>query len=572
MKNNLFILSLLLIIFFHSDNLCAQPGWQWAITNNMSFNGVIEAAPIVTDNFGNAFITGTFWINDSVSFGANTIHGQSSVFLVKCDSNGHYDWALNTTYASDCQAKAMCTDASGNVYLLADYVSGDSCGIGSVTMYNPSLYIMDFVAKIDSSGHVQWAKNIIGSQTYGSGYGGIAVDREGNVYITGSYNLPTYSIGPSTLVNASPIGDSSDIYLTKFDALGNPLWGKSFGGHSNDWPNALTLSASGSIYILGSYESATMTIGTDTLTDSLTGTISSNNFLAKFDNNGNPEWAKSVNRNLELYDLKLGNPDNLFTTGYTSSAITLGSFYLPDKGSVLIDYDTSGNINWANVAVGGHTAIGDKVAPDTCGNVWMAGLVLGILTCDSTIIDTPAICNDPLFIAAYDKCGHYIPGTGHILGSGADDELGLALDNRGNLYTGGDYEDATIVIGPDTLVNPGPFHEYLMLAKYRIGSMPCGSYLCNPATLNTITNQFPEANITVYPNPAFNEFTIQNDHSFAPGDKAELLDMAGRLVGKYALNGVAVEVYLTSLQPGIYQCRIITRDHSVIVKKVVILK
>ena len=60
----------------------------------------------------------------------------------------------------------------------------------------------------------------------------VSTDATGNVFWTGNFNDYFITFGTDTLSNSHPGYD--DIFLVKFDALGNVLWDKSVGGFYDD--------------------------------------------------------------------------------------------------------------------------------------------------------------------------------------------------------------------------------------------------------------------------------------------------------------------------------------------------
>ena len=83
------------------------------------------------------------------------------------------------------------------------------------------------------------------------------------------------TIGTTTLTSKGSI----DAYVAKFDAQGNSLWAKSFGGTSNDYANSVAVDASGNAFVAGDFFSSSMTIGSTTLT--VTSNTYSDAFIAK---------------------------------------------------------------------------------------------------------------------------------------------------------------------------------------------------------------------------------------------------------------------------------------------------
>ena len=72
--------------------------------------------------------------------------------------------------------------------------------------------------------------------------------------------------------------NTGDVFLLKYDATGNLVWGTGYGGTSDDRCNAVATGLNNQLYIGGYYTSATANFGTIPLTDADT---SANIFVAK---------------------------------------------------------------------------------------------------------------------------------------------------------------------------------------------------------------------------------------------------------------------------------------------------
>ena len=135
-----------------------------------------------------------------------------------------------------------------------------------------------------------------------------------------------------------------------------------------------------------------------------------------------------------------------------------------------------------------------------------------------------------------------------------------------------------IGFGTDTLLPESVMFEKLFIAKY---AYDYSSFQENCHFRDTIPGDYtqvitiPSASapqIKLFPNPATFECTISADVPFPPGSKAGVYDMAGRLVDEFGLSGCNTVISVIGFRAGIYQCRIITGDGQVVVKKLVVLK
>ena len=75
-----------------------------------------------------------------------------------------------------------------------------------------------------------WIKSAGGTSYNGDQAHGIALDANGNSYVTG-YFVGSATFGSTTLTSA---GSSKDVFVAKYDASGNAQWAKSAGGTSTD--------------------------------------------------------------------------------------------------------------------------------------------------------------------------------------------------------------------------------------------------------------------------------------------------------------------------------------------------
>ena len=109
----------------------------------------------------------------------------------------------------------------------------------------------------------------------------ITCDLYGDIYVTGNFSSDSITFGTTTLTNAGFL----DFYFVKYDAAGNVLWAKSFGGTSYDYAQSVCVDSSGNVFITGQFISPTITFGATTLINTQIG--KSDIYLVKYDANGN---------------------------------------------------------------------------------------------------------------------------------------------------------------------------------------------------------------------------------------------------------------------------------------------
>jgi hypothetical protein len=144
--------------------------------------------------------------------------GNSDVFLLKYDGSGDLLWGQQLGTSRLDMAWALDVDDAG-----CAYISGESDGDFGGT--NPYYHKAPFVCKCDQSGDLVWA-SMLANDAYCTG---VAVDSEGNSYITGytERNL----LGPR-------IG-AWDVYICKHDVTGDLIWGAQLG--TTDWEKSFAV-------------------------------------------------------------------------------------------------------------------------------------------------------------------------------------------------------------------------------------------------------------------------------------------------------------------------------------------
>ena len=173
---------------------------------------------IAVDDLGFIYIAGYF--NDTANFdpGPGTYNlfsfGYSDIFVAKWDVSGNFIWTKQLGGAGSDMAHAIALDVSGNVYTTgwfndsADFDPGP--GIYNLSTLFPDQAI--FISKLDPSGNFVWALQC------GTGKGDLGNDivvKNGDIYVTGSFDGTTDFDPGIGIFNLSPIGGHSNIFVLK---------------------------------------------------------------------------------------------------------------------------------------------------------------------------------------------------------------------------------------------------------------------------------------------------------------------------------------------------------------------
>ncbi|OFX34249.1 MAG: hypothetical protein A2X08_02320 [Bacteroidetes bacterium GWA2_32_17] len=211
---------------------------------------------IALDTYGNIYTTGTFYGTADFDPGYETFNLTSlvsnDIFISKLDSSGNFVWAKSIGGTSNNCGNSITIDISGNIYITG-YFSG-TCDFdpGTGTFNLTSVGNNDiFISKIDTSGNFIWAKTIGG---IGEDYGySIVLDGSGNIFTTGYYSF-TADFDPDTGTFYLNSVGSFDIFVSKYDNLGNFIFAKSMGGTGNDYGLSIALDNSSNLYVTGEFD------------------------------------------------------------------------------------------------------------------------------------------------------------------------------------------------------------------------------------------------------------------------------------------------------------------------------
>jgi uncharacterized delta-60 repeat protein len=244
---------------------------QWATPYNGSTSSIDYANHIVVDSDGNSYITG--W-----SGGANNLHDMTTI---KYDPDGNELWVkrYNGSVDDNDYAYWLALDGSGNVY-----VAGQSVETGSDNDITTIKYA--------ANGDEIWVRHYDGpAHGYDAGQA-IAVDADGNAYVTGNHTLAT----------------GLECVTLKYSAAGDLLWTASFNGPD----------ASGGVFISIALD--------DTASAYVTGFVFSggagDSATVKYDTNGIEQWAQLYDgpghSSDGAYALAVDNNHNVAIAGYST--------------------------------------------------------------------------------------------------------------------------------------------------------------------------------------------------------------------------------------------------------------
>ena len=302
----------------------------------------------------------------------------TEAYAIKYNSSGDPVWATvisnSGTGASEYPQKIY-VDSNQNMYITG-YTNSSGFTVSGLGNLGKTDSTNDgFVLKYNASGVPQWGQIIKGT---GDDYPySVAVDSMGSVYVVGYTNSSGFTI--SGLGNLKG-RDGVDGFVVKYNNSGVPVWGSiigASGSYYHDQVNAVIVDSSDNVYIGGfvQYQATFSGFGVS----KSGGTNGA--FVAKYNMSGAPQWVKlvdSTNADERAIDLKADSSGNVYMLGTTdTSGLTIGSIDLKKPDSTLdnfiVKYDPNGNTLWARLIGGSSTESAVSIMMDSYNNVYALG-------------------------------------------------------------------------------------------------------------------------------------------------------------------------------------------------------
>ncbi len=242
-----------------------------------------------------------------------------------------------------------------------------------------------------SAASTHWIATLGGSNS-DEGYG-VAIDSAGNIYTCGA--------------TTSPDGSSLDAFVAKYNTNGVIQWQRRLGGASSEYAYSIAVDSNSNVYIAGRTDSQ--------------GGGNGDALIAKYNGSGVIQWQRSLGAaSTDLANgIAVDSSGNAYIVGTTASQGAGGNDIFVAK------YNTSGVIQWQRSLGGASGELGNAIAVDSSGNVYITGYG-----------STQTAGNIDCIVAKYDTSG-VIQWQRRLGGASADYGNGIAVDSSGNVYITG---------------------------------------------------------------------------------------------------------------------------------------
>jgi uncharacterized delta-60 repeat protein len=276
--------------------------------------------------------------------------GYNDAIIVKFNASGNKVWAKSYGGNGDDEFNSVTPTTDGGFVVV-----GNSRSINGDFPATKGDYDA-IIAKFNANGNKVWAKSYGGSDT--DDFSSVTSTTDGGFVAVG------YSYSKNGDFPAAWSG--GDALIAKFNASGNKVWAKNYGGIYQDFFNSVTSTTDGGFVAVGSSKSPNGDfLATDGGFDAI---------IAKFNASGNKVWAKSYggSSNDSFSSVTPASDGGFVAVGSTTS--TNGDFpTTKGGGGVIAKFNASGNKVWAKTYGGSYGASLDSVTPASDGGFVAVG-------------------------------------------------------------------------------------------------------------------------------------------------------------------------------------------------------
>jgi hypothetical protein len=331
---------------------------------------------VAVDKYGFTYVAGTFFGTGSLTFGnktlleddpttANDNLSTQQIFIAKYSSTGFPIW-VNKLYTDGISGRVdlagITVSDSGRVYVAGNTTARIKFGFGTFT---PTGCGAGFIAYLSSDDGDVDGGRLINSGTPGATCSGtlmkdIAVDKSGNVYVSGAIaENATFTKSGAPITFPNPTG--YDAFVAKLSSLLDAVWVNTRASSGDAFGEGVGVDNSGNVYMSGEYSLVPEFPGTSMSLDG----CSDNDeclagFVTKYSSDGVAQWISTnggTASNISISDFAVDGAGNSFITGTTfgiktpnTGAGAFGSNTYQGVPTFFAKYNTSGGVDWLKTA------------------------------------------------------------------------------------------------------------------------------------------------------------------------------------------------------------------------------
>jgi hypothetical protein len=270
---------------------------------------------------GHIFVSGGF--NGTVNFSSSTSltsAGENDAYVMKLNPDGTLNWVKQIGSTSFDYAYDVDTYTNGDLVVAGRFRDVVDFNPGAATSNGTSAGSNDgFIVRLNTNGDYIWHKSF-----GGTGFDeiwAVATDVNNNTFTYGFFS-GTADLDPGAAALNFTSNGTDDLFIQKFNSVGNLLWAKTFGGSELENSYDIATDSEGNVVAIGDYFN-TVDFDPGAGTFNMTSLGNNDIFMLQLDANGNFNWMQSIGSTFSQagYALYIDNNNSILSTGTFSNNV-----------------------------------------------------------------------------------------------------------------------------------------------------------------------------------------------------------------------------------------------------------
>ncbi|MCR9173308.1 MAG: gliding motility-associated C-terminal domain-containing protein [bacterium] len=359
----------------------------------------------------------------------------------------NFEWIVASGGLKSDKGTKVVHDAEGNAYITGYYNEEANFGPHN-TGFSYTQSKEAFVAKLDPQGNFLWETH--GTNFFDDRGLGLTIDGNGNTYVTGTcwggLDWP-----PLNVYNAT--GYTDQIFVTKIDPNGNPLWMKNAGNDEGGYPyrddhgQDLAVDANNNVFVTGFVSHPGDQPGVATFDNIVLNLAPGDSlaFVAKMDDQGNWQWVETFGGIYAQRDnaVTVDEEGNVYVAGGYVDTQNFGTETLTSQGGTdiyVVKYDNDGNFLWVQDAKGPLSDRANGIVDGHDGFMYVTGEFRDTTYFGSSFLDSAGGPKGrDIFVAKISKNGEWIWARRAGSKKGKDRGNYITSNSDGNIFVTGQY-------------------------------------------------------------------------------------------------------------------------------------
>jgi hypothetical protein len=382
---------------------------------------------VATDKAGDIVVVGTFQGTATVGGVPFTSAGQIDFFVARYTADGYVSWVRPFGGTGNDAATSVALDKNGNVY-----VAGASDGALTLggSSFGTTAATGAFLLTLDPFG------NVTSAAAYGGGaYGtvvGVAVADDGSIGLSGSYTGQINVGGLLTAAQGTYAG-----FVALFDSTATLTYANALGTSATTTVQGVSFGPSDSLAVVGTF-TGTGQFGSATLTSAGDSDVFVSSFDATGNSLSSKSFGGTGQDDglAVAFDAK----GNLLVAGDFSDSVDFGQGPATSQGSLdafVMQITAAGTSGWSQTFGGPSVDKAESVGVDASGDVLVSGEFEETMTVGTTTYTSAG--DKDIFVEKLATSGAMVWGK-RFGGLQADEGVGAGFDAQGNALVTGYFQ------------------------------------------------------------------------------------------------------------------------------------